>query len=137
MKATVLESLLNKAAGLQVCNFIKSRLQHRCFPVIIAKFLRITILKNPCERHSLKSRPETRDPETQDRDPWLWEPGTRYPDTQDSGNGSLELRTCYPETQNPESKTLRIELMTQIPGIPTCTIDCTNCRPSLFSRKMK
>ena len=120
MKATVLESLLNKATGLQVCNFIKSRLQHRCFPVIIAKFLRITILKNPCERHSLKSRPETRDPETQD-----------------SGNGSLELRTCYPETQNPESKTLRIELMTQIPGIPTCTIDCTNCRPNLFSRKMK
>ena len=25
--------------GLQACNFIKRRLQHRCFPVNIAKFL--------------------------------------------------------------------------------------------------
>ena len=50
METPVLESLFNKAAGLQVCNFIKKRLQHRCFPVIIAKFLRIPILKNICER---------------------------------------------------------------------------------------
>ena len=50
MEAPVLESLLNKAADLQVCNFIKKRLQHRYFPVIIAKFLRIPILKNICER---------------------------------------------------------------------------------------
>ena len=28
----------------------KKRLQHRCFPVNIAKFLRTTILKNICER---------------------------------------------------------------------------------------
>ena len=50
MEAPVLESLLNKAADLQVCNFIKKRLQHRYFPAIIAKFLRIPILKNICER---------------------------------------------------------------------------------------
>ena len=50
METPVLESLFNKAGGLQVCNFIKKRLQHRCFPVIIAKFLRIPILKNICER---------------------------------------------------------------------------------------
>ena len=31
---------------LQACNFIKKRLQHRCFPVNIAKFLRRPILKN-------------------------------------------------------------------------------------------
>ena len=31
--------LFNKAAGLQACNFIKIRLQHKCFPVNIAKFL--------------------------------------------------------------------------------------------------
>ena len=37
METPVLESLFNK--GHQVCNFIKKRLQHRCFPVIIAKFL--------------------------------------------------------------------------------------------------
>ena len=45
METPVLESLFNKAAGLQVCNFIKKRLQHRCFPVIIANFLRIPILR--------------------------------------------------------------------------------------------
>ena len=37
METPVLESLFSKAAGLQVCNFIK-RLQRRCFPVIIANF---------------------------------------------------------------------------------------------------
>ena len=36
-KATVLESFLNKVAGLRVCRFIKNRLQHRYFPVNIAK----------------------------------------------------------------------------------------------------
>ena len=36
------------------CNFIKKRLQHRCFPVNIAKFLRTFILKNICERLLLK-----------------------------------------------------------------------------------
>ena len=29
---------------------LKKRLQHRCFPVKVAKFLRIPILKNICER---------------------------------------------------------------------------------------
>ena len=33
-----LESLFNKVAGLRACNFIKKRLQHRCFPVKLAKF---------------------------------------------------------------------------------------------------
>ena len=35
---------------LKTCNFIKKRSQHRCFPVNIAKFLRLPILKNICER---------------------------------------------------------------------------------------
>ena len=35
-------------------NFIKKRLQHRCFPMNIAKFLKTTILKNICERLLLK-----------------------------------------------------------------------------------
>ena len=47
---SVLESPFNKVAGLQACNFIKRRLQRRCFPVNIAKFLRTPILKNNCER---------------------------------------------------------------------------------------
>ena len=34
--------------------FIKKRLQHRCFPVKIAKFLRTSILKNICDRLLLK-----------------------------------------------------------------------------------
>ena len=39
----------NKVAGLQVCNFIKKRLQHRYFLVNIGKFIRTPILKNICE----------------------------------------------------------------------------------------
>ena len=44
-KKPILESLFNKVAGLQACIFIKKRLQHRCFPVNIAKSLRGPILK--------------------------------------------------------------------------------------------
>ena len=41
----VLESLFNKVAGLQACNFIKKRLQHRYFPVKIAKFFKKTFFE--------------------------------------------------------------------------------------------
>ena len=34
----------------RVCNFIKKRLQRRCFPVNIAKFSRTPVLKSICER---------------------------------------------------------------------------------------
>ena len=40
-ESPVLESLFNKVAG-------QKRLQHRCFPVKLAKFLRTPILKNIC-----------------------------------------------------------------------------------------
>ena len=43
---------LNKNVGLQSWNFIKKRLQHRFFPVNIAKFLRKPVLENICERLS-------------------------------------------------------------------------------------
>ena len=36
----------NKNAGLQASNFIKERLQHRCFLDNITKFLRTAILNN-------------------------------------------------------------------------------------------
>ena len=39
-------SLFNKVAVLKTCNFIKKRLQHRCFPVKIARFLRTPFLHN-------------------------------------------------------------------------------------------
>ena len=39
-----------KVAVLQPCNIAKKILQHRCFPVGIAKFLRTPILKNICKR---------------------------------------------------------------------------------------
>ena len=35
-----LDSLFNKVAGLRACDFIKKRLQHRCFPVKFVKLLR-------------------------------------------------------------------------------------------------
>ena len=49
-KTPVLKSLFNKVTDLMACNFIKMRLQHRCFPVKFAKFLRTLILKNICKR---------------------------------------------------------------------------------------
>ena len=39
----------NKIRGLRPINLLKKRLQHRCFPVNIAKLLRTAILKNVCE----------------------------------------------------------------------------------------
>ena len=48
MKTFVLESLFDKVASRKACNFIEKRLQHRCFHVNIAKFLRASILKNIC-----------------------------------------------------------------------------------------
>ena len=38
----MLESLSNKVTGLKAGNFIKKRLQRRCLPVNIAKFVRTT-----------------------------------------------------------------------------------------------
>ena len=37
-------------SGLKVCHFIKKRLQHRCFPVNVAKYLGRPISKNIKER---------------------------------------------------------------------------------------
>ena len=39
-KNTCVESLFDKVAGLKACSFVKKRLQHTCFPVKFAKFLR-------------------------------------------------------------------------------------------------
>ena len=43
----MLESPFNKVAGLKV---FKKRLQHRCFALKFAEFLRTRILGNICER---------------------------------------------------------------------------------------
>ena len=43
----MLELLFNKVAG---CNFIKKRLQRRCFPVKFVEFLRTPILEDICKR---------------------------------------------------------------------------------------
>ena len=50
MKTPELESHFNKVAGLHAYNLAKNRLQHWCFPLNNAKFLRTSILKNICER---------------------------------------------------------------------------------------
>ena len=50
MKIPVLESLLNKVADLQACNFIKKRLYQWCFHVEFPKFLKTLILKNIFKR---------------------------------------------------------------------------------------
>ena len=46
----MLESLFKKVEGLKARKFIKKRPQHRCLLVNIAKFLRLPISKNICER---------------------------------------------------------------------------------------
>ena len=38
--------IFDKVAGLQTCNFMKEKLQHRCFSVNIAKFLSTPHLQN-------------------------------------------------------------------------------------------
>ena len=52
-KRPVVEYLFNKFMGLQAGNVITKRLQHRYFPVNIAKFLKTSILKDICERRLL------------------------------------------------------------------------------------
>ena len=42
----MLEFLSNKATGLKAGNFIEKGLQHRCFSVNLAKFLRTAFLQN-------------------------------------------------------------------------------------------
>ena len=54
-ETSALKSLLNKVACCKACNFILKRLQHKCFPVNIEKFLRTRILKNICVRLLLGS----------------------------------------------------------------------------------
>ena len=49
----VLKSFFNLGL-LQACHFIKKRLQHRCFPVNIATFLKTPTLTNICEWLLLK-----------------------------------------------------------------------------------
>ena len=66
---TCVESCFNKVAGLKACDFIKKRLQHRCFSVNIARFIRKPILKNISE-WLLLSRPFSRSE--------LWELGDKY-----------------------------------------------------------
>ena len=41
---------LSKSPGLEAFNFIKKRLQHRCFPVNFVKFIKTPILKNIYKR---------------------------------------------------------------------------------------
>ena len=42
----MLESLFNEVADLKACDFIKKRLQYRCYPVKFAKFLRTPYLED-------------------------------------------------------------------------------------------
>ena len=44
------ECFLIKLQTFKLCNFIKKRLQHKCFPVKFAKSIRTLILKNICKR---------------------------------------------------------------------------------------
>ena len=49
-KTPVLEPPFDRLAGFKTCDFLKKGLQHRCFPVNIAKFLRALIFMKICEQ---------------------------------------------------------------------------------------
>ena len=55
-KTLALESVFNKVEDLWTWRFIEKRLQHKCFSMIIAKFLRTLILKNICKRLFIATR---------------------------------------------------------------------------------
>ena len=57
-KTSVSESIFRKVAGLQPCSYIKKRLEHWCFPVKFAKFLRTSTVKNIFERLLLFVSPQ-------------------------------------------------------------------------------
>ena len=44
-----------RPAGMKTCNFIIKKLQHRCFPVKFAKFLRTSFLQNTSDGYFLNS----------------------------------------------------------------------------------
>ena len=46
-----MESHFRKVAGLKVCKFVKKNVEHRCFPVKFAKFLRTPIAAASRARH--------------------------------------------------------------------------------------
>ena len=52
----MLASLFNKVTELKVCNFIKKRLQRRCFSVNIAEFLRTAFYMEHLQRLHLKTQ---------------------------------------------------------------------------------
>ena len=54
-KTLALLSLFNKVVGRQACNYIKKRIQHRCFLWNLRKFLRTLFLKDIWERLLSKS----------------------------------------------------------------------------------
>ena len=70
-ESTCIEVFSNEVASLKDCNYIKKRLQHGCFPVNIAKFLRTAFLTEhlrwlllyfrhyKTRKHSQKKRKET------------------------------------------------------------------------------
>ena len=49
-KKLFLKIFVIRTGKLQACNFIKRRLQHKCFPLNTATFVRTSILKNICWR---------------------------------------------------------------------------------------
>ena len=67
-----------------------------------------------------------------------WYSGTWDPGTQEPGNRSLGLGNSDSETQYPESRTLRIELLTQVPSILTRITDWINfnCEANFNNKKL-
>ena len=62
MKKAGLKNFTMFTRMLQACNFIKNRLQHKCFPLNITKFLRAPISKGCLCSSTFGPRPPSRRP---------------------------------------------------------------------------
>ena len=56
---SVLQSVCNKLAGLRAYNFVKKKLQHRCFLVKFGKYLRTPILKKQAVNNFFTNKPNS------------------------------------------------------------------------------
>ena len=91
---------------------------------MITRILVLPILAEKNCRHSQKSRPRTRGPETQNSGTETWSPGTQKPVAPEPRTGRPEFGICDCEIQNPVNWTCD----TLIPSIlRQATAPATNC----------
>ena len=114
--------------GKHLCNFIKKRLEHRCFSVNIVKSLRTPILKNFCERQLLIRKPLVLSGDIK---------GKRWPEmTIKDMHDIQDIQTCKNHTRSilTQSQNKRQQLMSQYSFL-SCSPPGSHKRVSKRQRK--